>query len=94
MRLARALHDENETRVIEINLDESAAQTQAILRRQADDAAASPTDRLKLRGDRAYRTRLWQAALAALQPHEVRIPTAHALAQASGDTQNRPVVDG
>lgn len=72
-----ALHDENETRVLEIVLDESEDQTRRIIRAQARRAANPPTnDEL----ERQEQERLvWQCALAGLEYTETVNPSAQDL---------------
>jgi len=69
------LHDENETRLFSISLDESTQATEAILLEQGRRAAC-PVD---TSGDSVVR--VWQTAHSLLKPGEVTIPFAQRLAQ-------------
>lgn len=71
------LHDENETRILEITVDESQAQTQRILRAQARIASHPLNEREREVAKR--RQQLWRMALGALKPSEVSIPNAERL---------------
>lgn len=61
------IHDENETRMIEVTLDSSAEQTRAIVKEAI-------LERVEVRGDVAEERRLWRAALALIEPRPVSIP--------------------
>ena len=72
-----SLHDENETRVLEIPLDETEGQTQRIVRAQADRAASPPSSEEIERQE--HELRIWQCALGLLDLTETITPGAHEL---------------
>lgn len=73
------LHDENETRLLEINLDESEEQTKRIIDAQAVAASTpiSTDDRETL----MYNREIVREALGILKPYSVRIPQAQEMAR-------------
>jgi hypothetical protein len=72
-----ALHDENETRVLEITLDESEDQTRQIIRAQASRAANPPTKEELERQEQERQ--VWQCALGRLEYTETVNPGAQDL---------------
>jgi hypothetical protein len=74
------LNDENETRVLELTLDESPEQTRRIAEAIARHAATPPTsaDRERREQDLA----VWRCALGKIEPVDVVVPQAPALAEA------------
>lgn len=81
------LHGENETRILELNLDESVAQTERIMTEQARAAAEPPGPDDVLVQDRLRK--LWRTALAMLAPRDVVIPQAPELIESFPRTKVR-----
>ncbi len=75
-----ALNDENETRVLELTLDESREQTRGIAEAIAKRAACPPSPAESERRERDLA--VWRCALGSLEPVDVVIPQAPSLAQA------------
>jgi hypothetical protein len=73
------VHDENETRVLEVNLDESPEQTQRIIHAQALAATRPRTDQDKALAEQ--RRSVWRAVLTLVEPLEVVVPQAMIVAQ-------------
>ena len=67
------LHPENETRLLFISLDESAGQTEAIIRRQAQEAMNGEAE------NNDKKIPLWQEFLRSLKPMMITIPYADKL---------------
>jgi hypothetical protein len=76
---AVTLNPENESRVLELALDESPAQTRRILAAQARRAAHPPTAADLAAADRRHQ--VWQTALSTLVVHEAVVPGAEQLAE-------------
>jgi hypothetical protein len=74
-----ALNDENETRVLELTLDESPGQTKRITAAIADRAASPPTPEDLQARERSLT--VWRYALGTLAPLEVVVPQARKLAE-------------
>jgi DNA-binding transcriptional ArsR family regulator len=68
------VHDENESRILEITLDETAVQTARILDAQTARASHLPTD-VELQAKRAAEE-LWRTAFGLLEPFDVVVPDA------------------
>jgi hypothetical protein len=73
-----ALNDENETRILEVNLDESEEQTKDILTAQARSAVRPPSEAYV--ADALHKREVWRTALALLEVREVAVPQADELA--------------
>jgi len=70
------LFEDNETRLVELLLDESRAQTSRILDSQAYNAARPP---IGIDTERDHRHKVWQEALRQLKRYDVVIPQAQAI---------------
>ena len=73
------IHDENETRVLEVNLDESPAQTQRIIYAQAAEASRPHGEHERIQRER--RRSIWRTVLQTIEALEVVVPQAQAIAQ-------------
>lgn len=73
-----SIHDENETRMIEIGLDESSKQTERIMMSQAQRVSRGSNEASRRDGQR--QKKVWQIALSRLDATEFVIPDAMALA--------------